>query len=257
MPTTSPFAGPRSPASSVSRPSLALLGAEPLRAAYEYLSYRFDSETPAAAGGDGHPAVFFPGLASDSRAMAPLREHCAALGYTAIDWGRGFNTGPEGDFDVWLADLAAHSTELLAGHGPSATFVGWSLGGMYARELAKVMPGRTRQVITIGTPFNAEKDHTNVGWLFELLSGTEARIDAALAERLRTAPPLPTTSIYSRSDGVVAWQTCLHEQESPRIQDIEVHGSHLGMGWNPAVLRVVADRLAQRPGQWRPYAGAA
>jgi pimeloyl-ACP methyl ester carboxylesterase len=142
----------------------------------------------------------------------------------------------------------------LASHSQPATLIGWSLGGLYARELGKVLP-RVRQVITIGTPLNAEADMGNAGWLFRLLSGSSTRVDPTLSERLRTPPPLRTTSIYSRSDGVVAWQTCRHDEQSTLVQDIEVDGSHFGLGWNRDVLNVVADRLGPTVGPWRPGAG--
>ena len=205
--------------------------------------------------GDGHPVLVFPGLGAGGVSLTPLRKHCETLGYTAFDWGRGRNTGPHGTFDEWIATLAAHATSLLARFEQTATLIGWSLGGLYARELAKLLQPRVRQVITIGTPFNASADHTHAGWLFHLLSGSTMTFNHALGARLRGPPPVPTTSIYSRSDGVVAWQTCRHDEESNLVQDIEIDGSHIGMCWNPAVLNVVADRLAQRPGQWRPYAG--
>ncbi len=246
---------PLTPACNVAairRPPLALLGAEPWRAAWEYVSHALDSRaSPTAA--DGHPVVLFPGLGSDGKALAPLRRHCIALGYDVIDWGRGFNTGPQGDVDAWLAGLAAHTAALLAPRLQSATLLGWSLGGLYAREVAKLMGPRVRQVITIGTPFNAQADHTNVGWVFRLLNGSPPVFDPRLTDRLRTAPGVPTSSIYSRSDGVVAWQTCTHHEAAAHAEDIEVTSSHLGMGWNPAVLAVVADRLAQTPGHWKPY----
>ena len=183
-------------------------------------------------------------------------QHCRALGYDAFDWGQGFNTGPHGDLDAWLLDLKAKVVDLLAGHTQPATLIGWSLGGLYAREVGKLMAPRIRQVITIATPFNADVDHTNAGWLFRLLSGTSSAIDPVLSERLRTPPPLRTTSIYSRSDGVVAWQTCRHRLPSRMVQEIEVDGSHLGMGWNRDVLAAVADRLDQPPGPWRRYVSA-
>ncbi len=234
----------------IQRPSLALLGTEPWRAAFEFVSHKLSRRvTPT---GDGHPVVIFPGLAADGRSVAPLRKHCQDLGYAACDWGRGFNTGPQGDPDVWMADLARH-VEQLMGDNPTVTLVGWSLGGLYAREVAKLLPGRVRQVISIGTPFNASADHTNVGWLFRLLNGSSPAIDPVLSERLRTAPPVPTTSIYSRSDGVVAWQTCTHAHPQRWVQDIEVEGSHIGMGWNPEVLKIVGDRLAQHTDRWQPY----
>ena len=237
----------------IERPSLALLGFEPWRAAYEFASHKLGRKYPGVAPGDGHPVIIFPGMASDGTATAPLRQHCESLGYTALDWGRGFNTGPQGNIDEWLAQLAAHTARMLAPFDQSATLIGWSLGGLYAREVAKLLGPKVRQVITIGTPFNSRADHTTVGWIFRLLSGESPKFHPALSARLRRAPDVPTTSIYSRSDGVVAWQTCLHDDASHEVQDVEVRGSHIGLGWNPAVLRVVADRLAQRPGHWLPY----
>jgi hypothetical protein len=247
MPHTAP-----NTAAGIRRPPLALLGIEPWRAAWEYFAHK-RSTGAARDAADGHPVVLFPGLGSAGNALRPLRKYCKALGYDSIDWGRGFNTGPQGDVSAWLAELAAHTERLLAHRPQSATLLGWSLGGLYAREVAKLLGPRVRQVITIGTPFNADADHTNVGWVFRLLSGTPPAFDQQFSERLRTAPNVPTTSIYSRSDGVVAWQTCTHRDDAAHTEDVEVTSSHLGMGWNAAVLAVVADRLAQRPGQWQPY----
>ena len=229
------------------RPSLALLGAEPLRAAAEYLSSRV-LRAPAGQRGDGHPVIIFPGLASHGHAVAPLRAHCERLGYSAMDWGRGWNTGPSGNVDRWLDSLATDVENLLDGHDAPPTLIGWSLGGIYARELAKMSRLKVRQVITIGTPFNGSPAQTHAGWFYRLLSGQSARPSQALRRRLAVAPPVPTTSIYSRSDGVVARQTCCHDRPATQVQDVLVKGSHLGMGWNRQVLRVVADRLAQPPG---------
>jgi len=240
---------------SVQRPSLALLGAEPFRAALEFACHKLGTSDDTKPG-DGHPVVIFPGLGADGRSVATLRAHCRSLGYDAFDWGRGFNTGPQGDLDSWLRTLKSQVVDLLAGHTQPATLIGWSLGGLYAREIGKLMTPRIRQVITIGTPFNAKADHTNVGWLFRLLSGSSSTMGPALSRRLRTPPPLRTTSIYSRSDGVVAWQTCRHDNRSSLVHDIEVKGSHIGMGWNRDVLAAVADRLGQHAGPWRRYARA-
>lgn len=235
-------AHPRTGDAAVQRPSLALLGAEPFRAALDFARHQLSKTLPAKAG-DGHPVVLFPGLGADGHSLAPLREHCRHLGYDAVDWGQGFNTGPEGDLDTWLAVLQGRVEDLLAGHAQPATLIGWSLGGLYARELGKLMAPRLRQVITIGTPFNADADHTHAGWLFRLLSGGSMMLDPALSQRLRTPPPLRTTSIYSRSDGIVAWQTCRHDRRTKRVSDIDVDSSHIGMGWNREVLDAVAGRL--------------
>jgi len=240
------------PNQSVQRPSLALLGAEPFRAAMEFAWHKLGNRHPQRPG-DGHPVVIFPGLGAHGSSVATLRDHCRSLGYRAVDWGQGFNTGPQGDIDVWLANLRSQVSAMLAHHAKPATLIGWSLGGLYARELGKLMGPRIRQVITIGTPFNADADHTRAGWLFRLLSGGSTAIDPALSLRLRTPPPVRTTSIYSKTDGVVAWQTCCHDKRSRLVHDIEVDSSHIGMGWNRDVLSAVADRLGQQTGSWRRY----
>jgi pimeloyl-ACP methyl ester carboxylesterase len=232
-------------ATEVARPSLSLLGTEPLRAAVEYARLRLTPQRPAPRG-DGHPVVIFPGLGSDGLALAPLRDYCSSLGYHAMDWQLGRNTGPEGDVDEWLDALAEHTRGLLSPFRKRATLIGWSLGGLYARELAKRMRPRVRQVITLGTPFNWTGDRTNVAWILRLLKGEQAMISPELGARLREPPPVPTASVYSRNDGVVAWQSCQHESPAAGVDDVEVDGSHLGMGWNPEVLQIVAERLAPR-----------
>ena len=237
---------------SIRRPSLPLLGSEPLRAASEYLRHRLRSRA-MVANGDGHPVIIFPGFCTNERFVAPLHRHCRSLGYNVLDWGRGYNLGPRGNLGLWFAELADHARKVLEGHRQRPTLIGYSLGGFYAREVAKLMPHKVRQVITIGTPFNAEADYSNAGWLFRILSGAAQEFDHDQVIRLRSPPPVPTTSIYSRADGIVAWQTCLHEGTDVLSQDIEIVGSHIGMPWNPDVLRVIEDRLAPRHGRWKPY----
>lgn len=244
----------------VHRPNWLLLGCEPWRAATEYLAHRLDRAFtwPNEQQGDGHPVVIFPGLVSDGHAVAPLREYCRALGYAAFDWGRGLNTGPGRAVDPWLDALAAELRHLLdAEHGGAApTLIGWSLGGLYARELAKRPGFPVRQVVTIGTPFNGGAGQTHADALYKLLNGHVLAGDTrAWQARLRQPPPVPTSSLYSKSDGVVAWQSCRHARRSARVQDLEVGGSHLGMGWNPAVLRAVARCLVQPPGAGRTPRG--
>jgi pimeloyl-ACP methyl ester carboxylesterase len=236
-------------------PALALLGMEPVRAALEYASMRLMRKS-ALPEGDGHPVVVFPGLATDRTSVAPLTGFLQRLGYAACDWGRGFNTGPQGDIDDWLAELADHVVELHPEHERRISLIGWSLGGIYAREVAKHRPDRVRQVITIGTPFAGSAEQTHAGWVYRLVNGQKPVLDEALMARLRTAPEVPTTSIYSRSDGIVAWQACVQPGDDAHIDNIEVDGSHCGLGWNPRVLAIIADRLQQPGHAWRRYAAA-
>lgn len=258
-------------------PDWHLLGTEPWRAALEFASHPWFggpalAEPAQGLASAGHRVILFPGLASDGQALAPLRAHCAALGYRASDWGRGLNTGPERDFDAWLGPLAAEVLQQLAADADadaaagcsaptSVTLIGWSLGGIYARELAKrpELARRVRHVITIGTPFNGRANSTHAGWLLERFAAGQPALDAALLARLRQPPPQPTTSIYSRSDGIVAWQACRHRDADRRrhaaLWQEEVVGSHLGMGWNPVVLQAVTQALLRAAPPAPPQGG--
>ena len=238
-----------------SAPSLALLGFEPLRAAFEYLGLQFMAERERPRG-DGHPVVVFPGLATDRRHTAPLMSLCEKLGYQVHDWGRGFNTGPHGDIESWLDELSRDVEVLVAEPKASVSLIGWSLGGLYAREVARRISRRVRLVITIGTPFAGSSDGSHAGMLYRWLNGSQALDTGPALRRMETAPPVPTTSIYSRTDGVVAWQACLQPGNRPTTENVEVDGSHCGLAWNPAVLDIVADRLAQPENRWKRYGAA-
>lgn len=198
--------------------------------------------------GDGHPVLVFPGMAANDLTTVPLRNFLGGLGYVTQAWGQGFNFGPR---DGVLEQCAADVRALAERHGQSVSLIGWSLGGLYAREMAKLLPEHTRSVITLGTPFSGHPRATNAWRIFELLSGHSAD-DPVMIERLRTPPPVPTTSIYSRSDGIVSWRCSLNEA-GPQTENIEVRASHTGMGMNPLALYAVADRLAQPPQQWRHF----
>jgi pimeloyl-ACP methyl ester carboxylesterase len=237
----------------ISAPHWTLLGTEPVRSAFEYVRMRWANMT-ALPRGDGHPVIVFPGLASNHHSIGSMLRLCKHLGYAAHDWGRGINTGPRGELDAWLDELAQHVDALSAPHRKTISLVGLSLGGIYAREVAKRLPGRVRQVITVGTPFAGKPEHTNVAWLYRMVNGQAPRFDDALLTRLRTSPDVPTTSVFSRSDGIVAWQACLQDDKSRRAENIEVVSSHCGFGWNARVLSIIADRLHQPEGAWRPYA---
>jgi pimeloyl-ACP methyl ester carboxylesterase len=241
MPVTTAFGFPA--------PSLALLAAEPLRAFFDFCSSHVG--TPEPVEGDGHPVIVYPGLGAGSMNMSQLRSHLRSCGFQVFDWDLGVNTGPDRDFDDWLAGLVQRVREVHATHGRKVSLVGWSLGGIYAREIAKRCPESVRQVVTLATPHNSLNGGNHAGTLVKLMGGASP-LTAELEARLRQRPPVPTTSIYSRSDGMVSWRGCL-EQRAPEVENVPVHASHLGMPTHPDVLRIVADRLAQPEGRWRPY----
>lgn len=241
----------------VPRPPLSLLVAEPWRAAMDYLGYRLRPRP--ADQGDGHPVMLYPGLGADGRLLRPLRDHLRCAGYAAEDWGRGRNVGPGASVEGFIHALSDDVLARAAVCGRPLTLIGWSLGGLYAREVAKQVPRAVRMVVTLGTPFSADQDRTHAGLLFGLLNGHRPRLDAELARRLAVAPPVPTLSIYSRSDGVVPWRHCRHPEgpelpsgtpgtRTAHVRDLEVRSSHLSMPWNRQVLRAVRDALRHSPG---------
>ena len=198
--------------------------------------------------GDGHPVIVYPGLGAADFTTLPLRNFLRQRGYTPYAWKQGFNFGPKHGV---LEGCREQLQQVASRHREPASLVGWSLGGVYARELAKEQPANVRCVITLGTPFNGHPRATNAWRFYELVSGQSTH-DPALIEQIRGLPPCPTTSIYSKTDGVVAWQCSLNPAHA-QAENIEVHASHLGMGMNPLALFAIADRLRQSPQAWQPF----
>jgi pimeloyl-ACP methyl ester carboxylesterase len=207
--------------------------------------------------GDGHPVLVIPGFVAGDGSTAALRRFLDQVGYDTHAWELGRNLGPRsiGPEGERLIDRleTIHKTT-----GRAVTLIGWSLGGIMARIVAHRAPHAVRQVLTLGSPFAGSPRATNVWRAYEFLAGH--RIDDPAAQALlelgARQPPVPTTSIYSRADGVVAWQNC-RQRSSTTTENIEVDSSHLGLCANPAVLTIVADRLAQPEGSWRRLADAA
>lgn len=170
--------------------------------------------------GDGHPVLVLPGLGGTDTSTAPLRWFLGQLGYRSYGWGLGCNVGFGQHVDDGLDELLTAKREA----GP-VSLIGWSLGGLHAVDLARRRPDAVRSLITLGSPLGSH-----------------------------VPPPttIPATSVFSRTDAIVPWRTSLLPAR-PRFENVEVAGSHLGLGHNPAAVVVVADRLAQVTGNWRPY----
>ena len=200
--------------------------------------------------GDGHPVLVLPGLGASDISTLALRRFLKHQGYSAHPWKQGLNLGPrEGVVEGCRERLQALSAE----HGGApVSIVGWSLGGIYARELAKEMPEQVRCVITLGTPFTGHPQATNAWRFYRMVSRQQAPDDELLAE-VRKPPPVPTTSIYSKTDGIVAWPCSINPARHAHTENIEVHASHIGMGMNPLAMYAIADRLRQDPEHWKRF----
>lgn len=160
-------------------------------------------------------------MASDASTRV-LRTWLRRLGYPVVGWELGRNRGPTQEIVDALPRLL---DRLAAEHGTAVSIIGQSLGGIFARTLARRVPRQVRQVISLGSPFGSRDGRPL---------------------------PVPSTAVYSRWDGVVDWRAC-RQEPGPRSENVAVHASHLGMGHDPAVLWVIADRLAQPRHDWAPF----
>lgn len=232
---------------SARRPGLAKLALE-VRAPYEFAAglanLLYTRHLPR---GERHPVLVFPGLVASDRSTLVLRSLLWRLGYDAYGWEQGFNFGPRHGV---VAGCRARVEELFVEHERKLTLIGWSLGGVYAREIAKLAPECVRQVITLGSPIKGDPRANNAYEIFRLVSGH--RVDSNMVARIGEKPPVPTTSIYSKSDGVVPWQAS-HQEAQHEAENIIVSASHFGLGFNPMALYAIADRLAQLEDQWKPF----
>lgn len=223
-----------------------------LRAFWEFLSL-----LPAwpllarAPKGDGHTVMVFPGLSANDVSTLPLRYYLQSLNYKPWGWEQGFNFGPR----AGVIEVAKSNLErTFKSTGSKVSLIGWSLGGVYARELAKEMPNMVRSVITLGTPFAGSHKSTNAWRVYQLASGRSIERES-IGYDLPTAPPVPTSSIYTKTDGVVAWQASVQaaSKTNTRTENIEVISSHIGLGLNPSAWWAIADRLAQPETDWQQF----
>lgn len=193
--------------------------------------------TSRIARGKGEPVLVLPGFTADDASTRRLRGILDKHGYTSSGWGLGRNDGLSHET---LDGVRTRIDDMSRSSGQKVSLVGWSLGGVAARLIARQRPHLIRQVITLASPYR-------------MFGDTHARTDAPSMRQLT----MPATSIYTRSDGVVHWAHCIDETEhiaaNPRAENVEVRGTHLGMGVNPAVALVVLDRLAQPEDGWTPF----
>jgi pimeloyl-ACP methyl ester carboxylesterase len=231
-------------------PGLGLLLAE-VRGIFEFnASLLLSPLLMRAPKGDGHPVLALPGFLASDLSMAPMRRYLKELGYDAYAWNMGRNVGGMARMREGLRDRLA---EIHAATGRKVSIVGWSLGGVYARDLALQAPDMVRYVVTLGSPFANDVRATNATRLYEALSREPVEDVSELRKAIAGDLPVPTSSIYSRSDGIVNWRTCIL-RPSETAENIEVHlASHTGMGVNAAALWAIADRLAQAEGEFAQF----
>lgn len=198
--------------------------------------------------GDGHPVLVLPGFLAGNASTLLMRRYLSTLGYDAHGWSMGLNLGHRQKLE---AAMLGQLEQIFGESRRKVSIVGWSLGGAFARLLAARRPEMVRSVLTLGSPIGGGADVTNADRVYRTLN-RQKKNDSSVKKLVAQSLDMPTTSIFSRSDGVVSWRASTI-QAGPQSENIEVHGSHTGMGGNPAVLYAVADRLAQPEGEWTAF----
>lgn len=232
---------------------------EAVRASLELCAFQASRAILSAATpqGDGAPVLVLPGFGAGDATTAVLRGFLQDKGYYAHALKGGRNIGPSQDA---LAQMRDRLDEVFKKHGGrKVTLIGHSLGGVFARELARAYPDKVEQVITLGAPFGAsEKSEISVRALlklFHILYGGKLNFtgNQSITDHLLDPLPVPSTSIYSQMDGVVNWRSCINLPGQKNADHAEVMSSHCGLVMNPLSMLVVLDRLQQKPGEWKPF----
>ena len=186
-------------------------------------------------------AILCPGFGAGPRSMRVMEAFLRRRGHRARDWGLGRNTG---DAKLLRSKLQPVVQESIAAHGQSVVLVGWSLGGYIAREYAREHPREVRKVITLGSPVIGGPRYTATAEWYRSQGHDLAAMERAVADRYAVPLRVPVTAIYSKRDGVVAWQACI-DKWSPQVRHVEVSETHVGLGFAPRVLAIVAEEIEQ------------
>ncbi len=231
-------------------PAIGLALTEAHRVVMEFSALRFYRRwLERMPPGDGHGVVLMPGFLGDDGYNAALRRYLGKLGYHCKGWEQGRNLGPRENV---LAGLEQHIRGVAECTGSKVTLIGHSLGGIYAREMAKQIPDRVRHVITLGSPFGEGRDTGSyTRRLFSAMNPDKQIMSAR--NLLHEPPPMPTTAVFSKGDGICNWQTCYQRGDYDNTQNIQVWGSHCGLTMNPMVWFLLAERLALPEDAWQPF----
>jgi len=201
-------------------------------------------ELVRAPRGRGDLVLVFPGYAASDASTTLMRGVLRALGHDARGWGLGRNGG---DVPKLVPPLVRLAERLASETQAPLRIVGWSLGGVLAREVARERPELVARVVTLGSPVVGGPKYTAVGRMYRQRGADLDAIESAVAERERKRPlQVPVTAIYSRRDGVVSWRACIDDLNRG-VEHVEVSSTHAGLGFQPEVLAIVARRLAGPP----------
>lgn len=192
--------------------------------------------------GQGEPVIVLPGFMADDSSTIVLRHYLNSIGYKAIGWGLGTNRLPMLSL---LPRLQTLVDQVVDQHGQKVRLVGWSRGGILSRELARDTPEKVARVITIGSPVKGGVGASSIGAVVKQTTGmSSAAMSALLRDRQQAQIRVPIRAIFSKLDGVVNWQACIDDL-NPDVEHHEILGSHVGMGTNVDVFRLLPKLLRE------------
>jgi pimeloyl-ACP methyl ester carboxylesterase len=200
-------------------------------------------ELAAQPKGNAEPVVVLPGLGASDTSTIPLRRYLTWLGYDARGWNLGRNAG---NVREMLPQVTDQVRQLKEQAGNPIDIIGWSLGGVIAREVARDYPDMVRQVVTMGSPVTGGPKYTSFRRFYERQGMDLEEIEARIAAREAKPITVPVTSIYSKRDGIVGWQASI-DRRNAQVEHIEVRATHLGLGLSPEVFMIIASKLANIP----------
>lgn len=195
-------------------------------------------ELAAAIRGDGRKILLIPGLMASEHRMEPMRAILNAAGFEAYGWDMGRNLGPRLDT---LEKIDRRIEEIGGSSGAKVTLVGWSLGGIFAREYAKVAHAKVEGVVTMGTPFSGDPRANHAWQLYQWVAGHPVDRPPLPCKR-EEKPPVPTVALWSQRDGVIL-PACSRGCAGERDRAMEVDCTHMGFATAPEGILAVARAL--------------
>lgn len=198
--------------------------------------------------GHGEPVIVLPGFATDDHSTLILRSYLSLLGYRVSGWGLGINRGDISGVTPRVSELVRRTADQT---GQRVRLVGWSLGGVVSREVAREEPDLVERVITLGSPVCGGYKYTAARYWYALTRGNLDEEAAQIDERNRILLRVPVTAILASYDGIVARKACVDPYS--RIEHLEVGTTHIGLGMNAEVFRIIAQRLAIPTARRRRY----
>lgn len=194
------------------------------------------SDEPAV---QSRPVMLLPGFGTHPARMKPLGRALEAAGHRVSDWGLGFNFGPSEDR---FERLCERVVTMAKKEGEPLVLVGWSLGGIFAREVAKAHPEAVRLVVTMGTPFSGDRRANNAWRAYQLIAGHSVD-EPPIGQDMSAKPPVPTVALWSARDGIVSPRSSCG-RKGERDLAIPMRCTHLGFAAHPDVAAMLKRLVA-------------